>query len=127
LRLPYDGGVGFLEGCWRSDTDQRGSESDRELAYVYCFTESGEADVKLELKGGAGDAGLTCDGEGTASISGGVLTVQDGGFTCPAGTANFVPNTVVCRPGEGGDAECLVKSRSGAEVPARFTYLGPRG
>ncbi|MDR3153647.1 MAG: hypothetical protein LBW85_05085 [Deltaproteobacteria bacterium] len=126
LQLPESGEwVGFLEGCWKSDAGLKAAASGQPIVYVYCFGSAGEAKVSVEVEGEPGSPGFSCAATGKAEFREGELLIQDGGAKCPAEAPDFSETRVLCSPGKGNKAQCLLQSKRGDPVETRFTYLGP--
>jgi hypothetical protein len=122
LRIPEDGDLAFLEGCWKSDAGLVSEPGNHPVWYIYCFDGSqGRASVRVdEQRGGRTRA---CRTTGRARMDGKSLVIQDQGARCNS-TRRFSPTKVVCSPGKGGAANCTVQSRNKKKLTTRFTYMG---
>jgi hypothetical protein len=114
--------LSFLKGCWRADAgiyDRFGNS----VSYNYCFSANGGASVRVDVRGSSGRGSTTCNTTGRASLSGGGVTIQDGGAKCANGV-RFNPARVICRPGKGGAASCAIVNSDGSQLTTRFIYQG---
>jgi hypothetical protein len=123
LRIPEDGDLAFLAGCWKSDAGLVSDPGGRPVWYIYCFDGSaGRASVRVDEQRGKGRT-TTCRTTGRAKMDGKSLTIQDQGAKC-GGNRQYSPTRVVCSPGKGGAANCTVQSQNRRKLPTRFTYMG---
>jgi outer membrane biosynthesis protein TonB len=125
LVIPKDAkDLGFLKGCWRSDAGMYDTINRMPIIYVYCFTESGGASVRVEEKNRGGAIRNVCTASGRATLSGGRVVIRDTGAKCPPGVAPYTPATVTCEQSSGRAASCYVQSDGGRRLTTRFTYQG---
>jgi hypothetical protein len=112
LKIPEDArknnDMGFLEGCWNSDSGLVDSSGDPVIV-TYCFDDKGNGTRAISRK----QKGDRCAGSVRARFDrSGKLLIDADGAACPRGSA-FVPHRVECLPGTGGDANCNGREMGG--------------
>ncbi|MDR1041094.1 MAG: hypothetical protein LBR80_13215 [Deltaproteobacteria bacterium] len=125
LRIPDNPtDLSFLEGCWKSDAGMVDRINQMPLTYIYCFSPSGSASVKVQELDRSGSIRNVCTTNGRATLSGGRVIIRDNGAKCPPGIPSYERATVTCTPSPGGAASCRVRNQSGNSFSTRFTFQG---
>jgi hypothetical protein len=126
LVIPTEGSdLSFLEGCWRSDNDLVNT-SDQPIIYVYCFNQTGGADIYIDEFDDAGVLLGVCTGSAVATFSQGILRIQDDGPSCSYINVQYIPADIECRKGADGRPQCLAELQSSEfeSFTTTFTYIG---
>lgn len=95
--------LAFLEGCWTSTGGLRVSRTTKPVSNRYCFGATGAGTLTITYV----DTGEACVGSLSATRRGSTVTIDGTEARCPR-SGYFVPTHAVCRPGDGGVAQCDV-------------------
>lgn len=103
MEIPRDAArqkdLGFLEGCWASETGLTAVPSGKPVVVEYCFDKNGNGKRYEHVEGQQ-----SCVGPGTARFRGNSLHMESPYAECPDGT-RFVPHSIDCT-GSGRSTYC---------------------
>jgi hypothetical protein len=112
-----NGGVGFMQGEWKSDGGLVDESSGKPLDQRYKFNENGEGEVVIRQ----GD-GTVCRGGASASRTGdgGLRITENGPINCADGSA-YAPSVTNCRPSPNGKTICTGTNPDGSTFSVEVT------
>ena len=119
MEIPKDAArekdLGFLEGCWASETGLTAVPSGKPVVVEYCFDKNGNGKRYEHVEGRQ-----SCVGPGTARFRGNSLHLESPYAECPDGS-RFVPHSIDCT-GFGRSTFCKGREHDGDNTrwTARF-------
>ena len=116
MEIPKDAArekdLGFLEGCWASETGLTAVPSGKPVVVEYCFDKNGNGKRYEHVEGRE-----SCVGPGRARFQGNRLHMESPYAECPDGT-RFVPHSIDCT---GSGRSTLCKGREHDSDNTRWT------
>lgn len=112
-----NGGVGFMQGSWKSDGGLVDEKTGRPLDQRYNFDDQGEGEVIIRQ----GD-GTECRGSASATRTpdGGLRITENGPVACGDGSV-YTPSVTDCKPSANGRTICTGTNPDGSRYEVEVT------
>jgi hypothetical protein len=117
--------LGFLEGCWKSDSGMRDRIEGMPMYAIYCFDKEGKASHSIEMMDSSNKrVRRTCNSSAKATVKGKQLRIRAQSARCGGSRMTFVPSTIQCTYRSASAAVCTFQSDGFGKSPTRITRRG---